>query len=198
MRYPTPLIQLIAHLKKLPGVGSKSAERFAFQLLSWPENDLKIFAETLSTLKEKIHHCPECHCLMEGADCHFCNPDKRDRAFLCLISSPKDAYVLEETRTYRGFYHVLGGLLSPLDGRTPQHLDLIQLKNRIAALQTREIILALDSTIEGDATSFYLKEELAPLGLKVSRLAFGLPMGSPLEYVDGGTLSRAFTGRQLF
>ncbi|MFS8563720.1 MAG: recombination mediator RecR [Rhabdochlamydiaceae bacterium] len=197
-KYPISLINLIAFLRRLPGVGTKTAERFAFQMLTWPQEQLEHFSQILHTLKEKIQSCPECRCLMEKEECTFCDPMKRDPSILCIISCAKDVYAFEETRMYRGFYHVLGALLSPLDGRTPDHLDLEHLKQRIQKLHTQEVIIALDSTIEGDATSLYLKESLVKLGLKVSRLAFGLPMGSPLEYVDGSTLSRALLGRQHF
>jgi recombination protein RecR len=196
-KYPAPLMHLMSFLRRLPGVGSKTAERFAFQLLNWPSEELQQFSEVARTIKEKVKHCPECRCLMEHS-CHFCDPAQRDSKMLCVISSPKDVYAFEETRTYRGFYHVLGGLLSPLDGRTPDHLDLSHLKKRIDSLKVQEVILALDSTIEGDATALYLKDQLHRWGIRVSRLAFGLPMGSPLDFVDGGTLSRALTGRQNF
>ena len=197
-KYPISLINLMSFLRRLPGVGAKTAERFAFQLLTWPQDQLDYFSHTLHTLKEKVQSCPECHCLMEQDICTFCDPLKRDPTLLCIISCAKDVYAFEETRAYRGFYHVLGALLSPLDGRMPDHLDLDHLKERIQKLQTQEVIIALDSTIEGDATALYLKENLTKLGLKVSRLAFGLPMGSPLDYVDGSTLSRALLGRQHF
>src|SRR5476649_428334 len=160
-KYPLALQQLIASLKMLPGVGSKTAERFAFQLLTWQDEPLENFADVIATLKTKIHTCPACHCLMEKEVCEFCDINKRDSSLLCIISSPKDAYAIEETHMYKGLYHVLGGLLS---------------------------------TLEGDATALYLKEQLGKSEIPVSRLALGLPMGSPLEYVDGGTLSRALTG----
>lgn len=198
IKYPAHLLNLIGFFKKLPGVGSKTAERYAFHLLSWPEESLNHLAELSRTLKEKVRHCSECHCLMDKEGCYFCNSQKRDHTYLCVISSAKDVYAIEETRSYHGLYHVLGGLLSPLDGRTPDHLNLSHLKQRILNLKIQEVIIALDSTIEGDATALYLKEYLSHLGLKCSRLAFGLPMGSPFEYVDGGTLSRALAGRQNF
>ena len=197
-KYPFALQQLIASLKMLPGVGSKTAERFAFQLLTWQNEPLANFGDVIATLKAKIHTCPACHCLMEREVCEFCDINKRDSSLLCIISSPKDAYAIEETLTYKGLYHVLGGLLSPLDGRTAKQLNLPQLLERISTLKIREVIIALDSTLEGDATALYLKEQLGKSGIPVSRLALGLPMGSPLEYVDGGTLSRALTGRQIF
>ncbi len=196
--YPLELRGLIAFLKKLPGVGSKTAERYAFQMLSWQETDLHSFSALLGTLKEKITHCPECHALCDQNKCVICNDERRDRSQLCILASARDVYSLEETGTFRGLYHVLGGLLSPIDGKTPEHLNLNQLKTRIESLQIREVIIALDSTIEGDTTSLFLKEQIQQWNIPVSRLAFGLPMGSSLDFVDGGTLARAFTGRQTF
>lgn len=198
LRYPKDLLTLIAHLKKLPGVGKKTAERYAFRLLDWEGKDLHEFAEGLATLKERVQACVECGCLMDGVRCTFCDHDKRDRSILCIIASPRDAYAIEETGDFRGMYHVLGTLLSPLDGKTPENLNLPQLEERIQRLGTKEIILALDSTLEGDATSLFLKEQFAKMGIEVSRLALGLPLGSSLDFVDEGTLSQAFSGRQKF
>lgn len=197
-KYPFELTQLIAYLKKLPGVGTKTAERFAFQLLDWQDDELKAFSALLSHIKKKITQCPECHCLTDNGLCSFCDSSKRDSSQLCIIASPRDAYSLEETGSYRGYYHVLGGLLSPIEGKTPEHLNLDHLKKRITTLQIKEIIIALDSTLEGDTTSLYLKEQIQGWGLPVSRLAFGIPIGSSLDFVDGGTLARAMTGRQSF
>jgi recombination protein RecR len=197
-KYPHDLTQLIAFLKKLPGVGTKTAERFAFQLLNWKDEELHTFSSLLAHLKEKITHCPECHCLTDNGDCFFCCHPHRDRTQLCIIASPRDAYSLEETGAFRGLYHVLGGLLSPIEGKTPEHLDLDHLKKRITTLQVKEVIIALDSTLEGDTTSLFLKEQIQNWGLPVSRLAFGIPIGSSLDFVDGSTLARALTGRQIF
>lgn len=197
-KYPTDLNHLIAYLKRLPGVGTKTAERFAFQILNWQEGELSSFSALLSHLKERITYCPECKCLTDNGKCFFCLSETRDRSKLCIIASPRDAYSIDETGAYRGLYHVLGGLLSPIEGRTPDHLNLDALKKRIATLQTKEIIIALDSTIEGDATSLFLKEQIQAWGLSVTRLAFGIPIGSSLDFVDGGTLARALTGRQNF
>jgi recombination protein RecR len=194
--YPSSLLSLIAFLKKLPGVGSKTAERFAFRLLHWPQDQLSELANHIQNIKERIVPCAECHCLMEEAPCTFCDPLKRDTSLLCVISSPKDVFSIEETRSYRGLYHVIEGLLSPMDGRSADYLQLDKLKKRIGINPIKEIIIALDSTIEGDATALYLKEHLK--GPKISRLAFGLPIGSTLDFVDGGTLSRSFTGRHSF
>lgn len=197
-KYPLPLLKLIANLKRFPGVGSRTAERFAFHLLSWPEGQLKELAETISTAKEKICACPECHCLKDETSCDFCDLKKRDTNQLCVISSAKDVFAIEETGSFRGLYHVLGGLLSPLEGKHPQHLDFEGLRRRIETHNVQEIIVALDSTLEGDTTALYLREQLQGTNVKISRLAFGLPMGSSLDFVDGGTLMRALSGRQGF
>lgn len=197
-RYPSDLTQLIAYLKKLPGVGTKTSERFAFQLLNWQEAELQALSLLFAELKKKITQCEDCRCLMDNHRCPFCHHAMRDKTQLCIIASPRDAYSLEETGAYRGLYHVLGGLLSPLDGKTPEHLNLAQLKKRITSLQIKEIIIALDSTLEGDTTALFLKEQIQEWGLPVSRLAFGLPIGSSLDFVDGSTLARALTGRQSF
>jgi len=197
-RYPVALQQLIAFLKKLPGVGTKTAERFAFHLLSWQPSELAAFSTLAANLRESITQCSECHCLMENNSCPFCTDSIRDRSQICIITSAKDVYAIEETHSYKGLYHVLGCLLSPIEGKTIEHLHLDQLKKRIEAYPIKEVIIALDSTLEGDTTSLYLKEYLLKWGLSVSRLAFGLPLGSSLDFVDGGTLARAFTGRQSF
>jgi recombination protein RecR len=196
-KYPAPLLKLITILKKLPGVGGRTAERFAFHLLSWRDHQLEEFAEIISSAKRRIQTCPNCFCLMENA-CDFCDLTRRETHTLCIIGWAKDVFAIEETGSFRGLYHVLGGVLSPLEGRHPHHLNLGNLKSRIQELKVQEIIIALDSTLEGDTTSLYLKEFLQETGVTVSRLAFGLPMGSALDFVDGGTLSRAFTGRQGF
>jgi recombination protein RecR len=197
-RYPSDLTQLITFFKKLPGVGTKTAERFAFQLFNWQDGELHAFSYLISHFKIKIAKCPECRCLTDQGVCPFCQNPARDKAQLCIIASPRDAYSIEETGAYRGLYHVLGGLLSPLDGKMPEHLQLDQLNKRINDFQIKEIIIALDSTLEGDTTSLFLKEQIQGWGLPVSRLAFGLPIGSSLDFVDGGTLARALTGRQSF
>jgi recombination protein RecR len=197
-RYPSELKSLIAFLKKLPGVGTKTAERFAFQMLSWQESELQALAHLTAQLKEKITSCPECHCLCDQNQCPICTDIKRESSQLCILASAREVYVLEETGTFRGLYHVLGGLLSPIDGKMPEHLHLAELQARLSSLAVKEVIIALDSTIEGDTTALFLKSKIQEWGFPVSRLAFGLPMGSSLDFVDGGTLARAFTGRQAF
>lgn len=198
VRYPQTINTLISFFKKLPGVGTKTAERYAFQALNWHQQSLSSLGELLITLKEKVASCKECGCLIENLQCGFCNPNLRDTSILCIISSAKDLYPIEETGVYKGLYHVLGGLLSPLEGKTPQDLQIERIKQRIVNGNIRDVILALDSTLEGDATALYLKEQLNEWGIMVSRPAMGMPMGSSLEYVDGGTLAKALVGRQTF
>ncbi len=198
MHYPLHLSKLINTLKKLPGVGNKSAERFAFQMLNWKVEHLQELAHLIQTLPDNLAHCKSCHCLVTPEHCPFCDSSKRSLKSLCIVASARDAFAIEETREYKGLYHNLGGLLSPLSGIGPEQLKLHNLKDRIQTHQVQEILVALDSTLEGDATAFYLKKELASLGIPISRLAFGLPMGSSLDYVDGGTLARALLGRSHF
>lgn len=196
--YPQELLTLISLFKKFPGIGTKTAERFAFQLLNWTPDQLKQFSREIATLKEKIIPCPTCGCLKDASSCTFCDSSRRDTQQICLVSSPKDVYAIEETRAYKGLYHVITGLLSPLRGHSAESIDLHSLKKRLETLRPGEVIIALDSTLEGDATALYLRQEIDKWGIKTSRLAFGLPMGSSLDYVDYGTLERALKGRQAF
>ncbi len=198
MLYPEHLLKLIQVLKRLPGVGNKSAERFAFHLLSWPEEQLHELGELVSATKTKLQQCSICGCLKGDEGCPFCDLSQRDTGMMCVIASPRDVFAIEETHEYRGIYHVLGGLLSPLDRRGPEHLTLYKLKERLANLDVKEVVIALDSTLEGDATALFLKQELGNLPVHISRLAFGMPMGSSIDYVDGGTLARALAGRCQF
>lgn len=198
-QYPQHLIKLIESLKKLPGVGSKSAERFAFHLLDWDAKHLHELGHLIAEIPEKLHSCHECGCLQITEHiCPFCHEDREKTQSLCIIASPRDAYALEATHEFKGIYHVLGGLISPLDGRGPEKLSLRKLMERIQKLEVQDVVIAIDSTLEGDATALYLKQELSPYGLQISRLAFGIPMGSSIDYVDGGTLARAFQGRARF
>jgi len=196
LKYPTDLQTLITYLRKLPGVGNKTAERYAFALLDWKEKDLIDISSLLGTLRTRVKACATCGCLQDHNHCPFCVG--RDTNVLCIISSPKDAYAIEDTHAYRGLYHVIETLISPLDGRTPDQLDLPKLKNRIQTHGIKEVIIALDSTLEGDATALFLKNDFDNQALNVTRLAFGMPMGSTLDYIDEGTLSLAITGRRTF
>ena len=196
--YPHHLQSLIAAFKKLPGAGSKSAERYAFGMIEWDKEQLHHFAELLASIPEKIRFCEECGCLAKENGCPFCTEVRKASKVLCVIATPKEAYAIESTHSFSGTYHVLGGLISPLDGIGPEQIPFEKLFQRIENLGVEELILALDSSVEGDATALYLKKELSPLPLSISRLAFGLPMGSSLDYVDGGTLAKALQGRNKF
>lgn len=198
MHYPEHLLKLILSLKKLPGVGHKSAERFAFHLLTWQSNQLKELANIIQETPFKLIPCTLCGCLLDEEHCHYCDLNHRNSDTICILAHPKDVFSIEETREYRGLYHVLGGLLSPIEKKGPEHLNILKLKERLAHLNVKELVIALDSTLEGDATALYLKHELQSFPIKISRLAFGLPMGSSLDYVDGGTLARAFTARSQY
>lgn len=199
MRYPKHLLKVIEVLKKLPGVGNKSAERFAFHLLGRPKHELEEISDALRLIPAMLARCPECGCLTEqGNPCRFCTDERQQLGVMCVIATPREAFAIESTREFRGLYHVLGGVLSPIDGKTPDMLSLPQLIDRIQRHQIREVVVALDSTLEGDATALYLKKELGSFPVQISRLALGLPMGSSLDYIDGGTLARAFTGRGKF
>lgn len=198
MQYPSHLLKVINVLKRLPGVGSKSAERFAFHMLEWPQEHLNEMAHILKEIHDKLKQCSDCGCLKDDHTCPFCTETRRQSGIICVLSSAKEAFSIETTGEYKGLYHVLGGLLSPLDGIGPDKLSIVLLKNRIKDLKIKEVVIALDSTLEGDATALYLKQELELLHVATSRLAFGLPMGSPIDYVDGGTLARAFSARSKF
>ncbi|MBJ7449182.1 MAG: recombination protein RecR [Parachlamydiales bacterium] len=199
MKYPQHLLKLFQILKKLPGVGTKSAERHAFQMLTWSPQQLNEFANLVSAIPHELPSCNECGCLTDrDANCFFCNNPARNQSVICILAHAKDVYSIEETREYTGVYHVLGGLLSPLEHKGPEHLKLPNLKERILSKKINEVIIALDSTLEGDATALFLKKELENDPVEVSRLAFGMPMGSSFDYVDGGTLARAMAGRRLF
>jgi recombination protein RecR len=197
-KFPIPIQKFITQLRKLPGVGAKTAERYAFEMLSWEPEAIHLFSKALQSLQEEIQTCPHCFCLKGDTECEFCNPAKRDPTLLCIVSFSKDIYPIEETRIFRGMYHVLGSVLSPLHGYNAEQIDINKIKSRIQTHNVTDVILALDSTIEGDATSLFLKEELQTFPINISRLAFGIPLGSSLDYVDSGTLTRAFLGRHRF
>jgi len=196
LRYPKELLSLIAYLKRLPGVGKKSAERFAFEFLNWGSEELRNLAKLFGQFKECIQTCEKCGCLMDRGHCPFCTAPDRNHHIMCVTENPRDVYAIEETNVFQGVYHVLGSLLSPIDGRPPEVLNLPLLKERITHLKIQELILAFDSTIEGDATALFIREQLPHI--YISRLALGLPLGSSLDFVDEGTLSRAFSDRKGF
>lgn len=198
MKYPTHLLKLVEGLRRLPGVGTRTAERFAFRMIDWEGSHLQELAHLLATLQEKLTFCSECGCLNDDDRCTFCENPTRDVQMLCVLASAKDVFSIEQTGEYRGIYHVLGGLLSPMDGRGPEQLNLGALRRRVLEHGVKEVVIGLDSTLEGDATALHIKRELEGTGVSISRFAFGLPMGSALEYVDEGTLALAMSGRRGF
>jgi recombination protein RecR len=197
MNYGPPLLQaLIDHFKKLPGVGEKTARRLAFSILDMDGAEVREFAETLLQVKEKIGFCTRCGNLAEGELCAICRDERRIGSILCVVERPADVYVLEASLQYRGRYHVLHGVLSPLDGVGPQDLNLDRLEQRVVEEKVQEVIIATNPSIEGDTTSLYIAKMLKKHGVKVTRPARGLPLGSSLEYVDRGTISKALEGRE--
>lgn len=195
MKYPDALEKLFSLLHKLPGVGRRTAERYGFDLLlHWSSKEIHELERALDELKT-IELCTTCGCLSDAGRCFFCMAEHRKKELLCIVASCKEVFTIERTREFFGVYHVLSGLLSPIDGRGVEKLGLERLYERLKQGVIKEVILALDSSLEGDATSLYLKEELSSFSVKVSRLAFGIPVGSSLEYVDGGTLARALSAR---
>jgi recombination protein RecR len=194
IKYPKNLLTLMAYLKKLPGVGAKTAERFAFELFKWEKKELNLFGDVLSSFKENLKNCHICGCLKEN-ECLFCHQN-RDPSLICIISSPKDAFAIEET-SYKGLYHVVN-TLSPINGYNIDEKNMENLEKRILKRNIKELIIALDSTLEGDATSLFLKNKFKDKNIVISRLAFGIPIGSSLEYIDEETLIKAFLGRQNF
>lgn len=193
----SPLInRLIEDLRCLPGVGPKSAQRMAFQLLERDREGAQKLAQSLLEAIEKIGHCKSCRTLTESEICNICNNPKRDAHVLCVVESPADVNAIEQATDYNGHYFVLMGHLSPLDGIGPQQIGLDQLESRIAQDNINEVILATNPTAEGEATAHYISEMVKHRNIKSTRIAHGVPVGGELEYVDGGTLSHAFSGRR--
>jgi len=190
-----PLQPLIDHFSKLPGVGPKSAQRLAFHVLSMQAGDVRAFSDVLRQTRENTRYCERCFHITTEQYCDVCRSPKRDDRICCVVAHPKDVMAIERTASYSGVYHVLGGLLSPLDGMHPQSLRIPELIERVRHTSFREIVLAISPTIEGEATALYLGEVLAPYGVKLSKLAYGLPVGADMDYTDELTLQRALMGR---
>ena len=194
--YEGVIADLIDELGRLPGIGPKSAQRIAFYLLQADPADARRLAEVLLEVKEKIRFCADCGNVAEEERCRICRDPRRDPAVLCVVEEPKDVVAIERTGEFRGRYHVLGGAISPIDGIGPDDLSIRELLQRLADGTVQEVIIATDPNLEGEATATYLARTLAPLGMAVTRLASGLPVGGDLEYADEVTLGRAFAGRR--
>ena len=193
---PEPVVSLIAALNKLPGIGPRSAERIALHLVQADSAVVKQLAEVMLHAREKIQFCTTCGALTEKSPCPICTDARRDSSLICVVERAVDILSVERSGTYRGKFHVLGGNISPLDGIEPEDLRIAELEQRLTHEPVREIVIALGTDVEGDATSFYLAKRLARKGLKISRIAYGLPAGSGLEFADELTLSRALEGRR--
>ncbi len=194
--YDGAVQDLIDELGRLPGVGPKSAQRIAFYLLGTDGADVQRLADAITTVKEKVRFCDTCGNVAESEQCRICADPRRDLTVICVVEEPKDVVAIERTREFRGRYHVLGGAIDPMNGVGPDDLRIRQLLTRLGDNSIEEIIIATDPNIEGEATATYLARMLVPLGMTVSRLASGLPVGGDLEYADEVTLGRAFEGRR--
>ncbi|MFZ5470783.1 MAG: recombination mediator RecR [Myxococcota bacterium] len=193
---PDPLNRLVAQLAKLPGIGEKTAQRLAFHVLRAPKEYARELATALTEVVDKVRLCEQCYALTDEALCHFCRDGRRDDRVLCVVEGVADLLALERTREFKGRYHVLHGVLSPLEGIGPDQLRIKELLTRLHGGQVTEVIVATNPDVEGEATALYLTRLLKPLGLRISRLAQGLPMGGDLEYADQATLARALSARR--
>ena len=195
--YEGPVQDLIDELGRLPGIGPKSAQRIAFHRLDADKDEVQQLVEAITTVKTSVSFCVICGNVTEQEECAICRDARRDRSVICVVEESKDVMAIERTRSYRGLYHVLGGAISPLQGVGPDQLRIRELMTRLSDETVQEIVLAMDPNLEGEATSTYLTRMLKTLGIRVTRLASGLPVGGDLEYADEVTLGRAFEGRTV-
>lgn len=186
---------MINEFSKLPTVGPKTAARLVFYLLNRPRHEAQMLAEAIIAVKDRVRFCSNCYCLTEHDPCDLCTDERRDASIVCVVAEAKDVYAIERTSAFRGRYHVLGGLISPMDGIGPAQLHVKELIERIGREEPREIILATNPNAEGEATALYLSRLINPLGVTVTRLAYGLPIGGDLDYADEITLAKALEGR---
>ena len=191
-----PLANLYEQLRRLPGVGSKTAMRLAYHIIDMPADEVQQLAVALQNAKQEIHYCSKCYNLTDGDICEICRDISRDQFTICVVEQPQDIAAMERSHGYRGLYHVLHGVLSPLDGIGPDKLRIKELFQRLQSESISEIIIATNSDVEGEATATYLAQLLKPIGITVSRIAHGLPMGGDLEYADEVTLSKALENRR--
>jgi recombination protein RecR len=194
--FAPPLVRLIEELSKLPTVGPKTAQRLAFYMLSMPAEDAEALASAILEAKRRIRSCSVCANITETDPCELCTDAKRDQSVICVVENPRDVAAMERTREFRGLYHVLQGAISPLDGIGPDDLRIAELLRRLAGGTVLELIVATNPRVEGEATALYLAKVIKPLGVKVTRIAHGLPVGGDLEYADEVTLARALEGRR--
>jgi recombination protein RecR len=193
---PTPLQHLVDQFKKLPGIGAKSAQRLAFHVLRTPREDAERLCDAIRDVKEHVTYCSICHNITDIDPCAFCEDDARDRRVICVVEEPQNVHVIDKTGGFRGMYHVLMGTISPLQGVGPDDLKIKSLLGRIQTAAVEEVILATSPTVEGEATAIYLARLLKPLGVRVTRIATGIPVGSDIEYADDLTMGKALEGRR--
>lgn len=196
LTYARPLAKLVAELEKLPGIGPKSAQRMAFYLLQIPEEEARLLADAIIEVKQQIRQCKECFNYSDQELCDICRSPKRDRTLMCVVAETRDLMAMERTNEFRGVYHVLQGVISPQEGILPDMLRIRELLPRIEKNHVTEVIVATSPTVEGDATAFYLARLLKPFGIKVTRIAHGLPAGGDLDYADQATLVSALQWRR--
>jgi recombination protein RecR len=194
--FPAALQDLADWFSRLPGIGGKTAQRLAFHVLSLPKEQAQEFADAIINAKSTIHTCPECQNLTDREICPICQDDSRDQSIICVVAEPKDVIAMERSREFSGVYHVLHGVISPLNHVTQDDLKIRELLLRVSTGKVREVIMATNPDVEGEATAMYISRLLRPMEIKVTRLAYGVPVGSQLEYADEITLSRALEGRQ--
>lgn len=194
--FPTALQNLTDQFARLPGIGGKTAQRLAFHVLELPLEDAQAFANAILEAKKQVHTCPICQNLTDREVCPICDDDSRDKSTVCVVAEPRDVIAMERSREYRGVYHVLHGVISPLNHVTQEDIKIRELLKRVASGEIHEIIMATNPDTEGEATAMYISRLLRPMEVKVTRLAYGVPVGSQLEYTDEVTLSRALEGRQ--
>lgn len=195
---PEPIVRLISALRRLPGIGPRSAERLALHIVQSKASDAAELATSVQEARQLTRLCSTCGSLTEADPCAFCTDDRREQSLLCVVEQPVDVLSLEKSGIYRGLYHVLGGKIAPLDGVGPEDLRIAELEQRISTGQITEVIIALGTDVEGDATSHYLSKQLATPGVRITRIAHGLPAGADLEFADEVTLARALEGRREF
>ena len=194
--FPAALQDLADHFARLPGVGGRTAQRLAFHVLSLPQEEAEEFAQAILRAKKEVHTCPRCQNLTDKELCPICDDEMRDQSVICVVAEPKDVIAMERSREFNGVYHVLHGVIAPLNHVTQDNLKIKELLQRVAEGNVREVIMATNPNTEGEATAMYISRLLRPLEVKVTRLAYGVPVGSQLEYADEVTLSRALEGRQ--
>ena len=194
--YAAPVARLVEEFEKLPGIGHKTAQRLAFHILRLPEDKVSQFAHTLTDAKQKVRFCSVCSNLTDIDPCALCSGYSRDGSIICVVEDPRDVAAIEKTREFRGVYHVLHGAISPMHGVGPDDIKVKELLQRLKSDEVKEIIIATNPNVEGEATAMYLAKLLKPLGVKVTRIAHGIPIGGDLEYIDDITLAKALDGRR--